>query len=102
MMRFVEIRKQRLAQFAIDIQSAEREIEAARKRVRHEAYERKNALMNNDGTGREPSRADLEIEAEAARQLAAEEEAIARRHDMPPGWTLEENERAWGERRGGP
>ena len=44
-----------------------------------------------------------EIEAEAARKLAEEEESIARKHEMCPGWSYDEFERdyrqAWRERR---
>jgi hypothetical protein len=38
-------------------------------------------------------RPDPEVEAEAIRQLAAEEEAIARKHDMCPGWTYDEDQK---------
>ena len=38
---------------------------------------------------------DPDVEAAAARRLADEEESIARKHDMCPGWRYDEHQKKW-------
>jgi hypothetical protein len=77
MQRFRQVKHQRAVQLADDMRSAANAVRKARDRAGQARYERRR-------------RSDPEIEAEAIRQLAAEEEAIARKHDMCPGWTYDE------------
>jgi hypothetical protein len=55
-----------------EMSAAANAVREARERAGHARYERRR-------------RSDPEVEAEAARQLAAEEERIARKYDMCPG-----------------
>jgi hypothetical protein len=93
MRRFSEVKHQRISQLAEDMRNAANAIAEARKRASWESNER-NVRRE------EP---DPEVEAAAAQELAAEEERIAREHDMCPGWSYDEFERdyhqAWRERR---
>ena len=79
MQRFTHVKHQRVARLAYDTTRAENEIEDARARFRHERFER--------GGGYYRLPLDPEVEAAEAKKLAAEEEAIARKYDMCPGWT---------------
>jgi hypothetical protein len=99
MARFAEVKRQRLTRFAYDMRDAANEIREARERASKERYDRGfERLMSHI----EP-KYDPEAEAEAARRLSDEEEAIARRYDMPPGWSYDEFEqdmkRQWRERK---
>jgi hypothetical protein len=60
-----------------DMTAAANAVREARERADQARYEREF-----------PKKPDPEVEAEAARQLAAEEERIARKYDMCPGWTI--------------
>jgi hypothetical protein len=82
MRRFSEVKHQRVLQLADDMRSAANEIRATRERAGQARYERGF-----------PKKPDPEIEAEAARQLVAEEERIARKYDMCPGWTYDEDQK---------
>src|SRR5271166_2234448 len=99
MRRFSEVKHQRLARLGQDMAAAAGEIRDARRRAREERYEREFARYR----ARIEPRVDPEAEAEAAQRLAAEEQAIVRRHDMPPGWSADEFnrrfEQAWRERK---
>ncbi len=89
----------RLHRLGEDVVKAANDVRDARKRAKSVAYKRRNGYATDDGKWRAPSEFDPEIEAEAARQLAKEEEAIARKFDMAPGWKYDESERAWRERK---
>jgi hypothetical protein len=97
MRRFREVKHGRMVQLARDMTAATNAIQEARKNASWEAYERNFDDMRHKRTP------NPEIEAEAARKLAEEEESIARQHDMCPGWSCDELERdyqqAWRERR---
>jgi hypothetical protein len=82
MRRFSEVKHERMVQLAHDTLAAEREIYGARERAGQARYERGF-----------PKKPNPEVEAEAARQLAAEEERIARKYDMCPGWTYDEDQK---------
>jgi hypothetical protein len=91
--RFKEVKRQRLERLGHDTIKAVNAIAEARKRAGWERYER-------NSPGRTP---DPEVEAEAIRRLADEEESIARKYYMPPNWSCDEFERGyhqdWRERR---
>jgi hypothetical protein len=93
MRRFREVKHQRFAQLAGVITAAAHGIRNARKKASWERYKR-------SFPGKEP---DPEVEAEAARKLAEEEEGIARKFDMCPGGSYDEHQKgyrqAWRERR---
>jgi hypothetical protein len=93
MRRFREVKHQRIAQLAGDMTAAAHAVRDARKKASWERYER-------NFPGKQP---DPVIEAEAARKLAQEEEGIARKFDMCPGWSYDEHQKgyrqAWRERR---
>jgi hypothetical protein len=95
--RWATVRHQRLARVGQDMAAAACAIRAVRRRAREERRERDFDAM------RHKRALDPEIEAEAARKLAEEEERIARRHDMCPGWSLDgfeqDKARRWAERR---
>jgi hypothetical protein len=95
--RWSDVKHARLVQHGYDTIKAANAIRAARKRASWETYERD---FDNLRHKREPN---SEIEAEAARKLAEEEERIARKFDMAPGWSVDEFEkdlaRGWRERK---
>jgi hypothetical protein len=98
MTRFREVKHGRMIRLARDMTAAANAISEARKKAGWESYERDFAYRIHK---RAP---DPAAEAEAAKRLADEEEAIARRYGMCPGWSADEFERdyqqAWRERRG--
>ncbi len=68
------------------MRDAANEIKAARKRESWERYERGFARM----MAKLKPEHDPEVEAAAARRLAEEEEAIARKYDMLPDWSADQ------------
>jgi hypothetical protein len=86
-----------MVRFGRDMVRAANETQETRRRFKDERYEREAAVRRRK---RDP---DPAAEIEADRRLAAEEERIARKHDMIPGWSADEFERdyyqAWRERR---
>jgi hypothetical protein len=94
--RWAAVKHQRLARVGQDMVAAAGEIQAARRRAREERRERDFDAMRCKRT------LDPEIEAEAARRLAAEEERIARERGMWPGWNYDEHreefDRLWRDR----
>lgn len=99
MARFAAVKHQRLTRLGKDMRDAANEIREARRRAGEERYDRG---FERYRAGIEP-KYDPEVEAEAARKLADEEERIARRYDMCPGWSSDEFDmdmkRRWAERR---
>jgi hypothetical protein len=82
MRRFRELKHGRMVQFAHDMVAAANAIREARKKGRLEAWER-------NVRRKEP---DPEVEAEATKKLAEDEESIARKYDMCPGFSFDEFE----------
>ena len=91
MTRFSTVFHERIAKLGFDMRDAAGEIKDARRRASEEQYERGFARYR---VGLKPEH-DPEVEAAAARRLAEEEAAIARRYDMPPGWAVEEDDKAF-------
>jgi hypothetical protein len=73
----------RIVRLANEMVAAANAIRNAREKASWEPYER-------NVRRKEPNPV---VEAEAARKLAEEEESIARKHDMCPGWTYDEFQR---------
>jgi hypothetical protein len=95
--RFREVKHERVVQLSHDTVKAANAIREARQRLKSERGERQceNLLRKREF--------DPEIEAEATRRLADEEERIARQQDMCPGRSYDaweaDYQRAWRERR---
>jgi hypothetical protein len=86
MRRFREVKHQRIAQLAGDMTAAANEIAEARRRFKSERWDRE---FENLRRRREP---DPAVEAEATRRLADEEESVAHKFDMCPGFSYDEFE----------
>jgi hypothetical protein len=97
--RWAAVKHQRIARVGQDMAAAVNEISAACRRASHERCERR---FNRCRAGVEPEY-DPNVEAAAARELADEEERIARERDMCSGWSYDEFKkdmaRRWAERR---
>jgi hypothetical protein len=83
MRRFREVKHQRIARLAHDEVEAANLIREAREQAGVKRYDRRLRSRTSDPA----------IEAEAARRLAGEEEAIARRFDLCPDWNADEYEK---------
>lgn len=97
MLQFREVKRGRVVQLARDMTAAAHAVRDARRRVGQERFERDFDDM------RHQRMLNPEIEAGATKKLTEEEESIARKYDMCPGWSYDEFEMdyypAWRERR---
>jgi hypothetical protein len=100
MRRFRDVKHQRMERLGREMASAAFEVREARRMAKTARIRRK---YEPERSGQTP---DPEIEAEAARKLAAEEEAIGPKYDLRSGWNYDEHqteyEKLWRKRRGPP